>query len=1402
MAFLIDPLVSQLFEGLLHVLRSDEVRGFARQLVGGVDSELEALEKKLRMIKNLLDRAEDIQLTDGPLKEWLDDLQHWAYDAEDVLDEFSYEALRRRLKVEQQASSSNGSRFLCANFPGPLFNVKIGSKIKEINNRLEQLHQQRLLMKDLPVGTPSNVTPQRPEETSSVPPEKFVHGRDEDKAKLVEMVKSDPPCGNNFRVIAIVGMGGIGKTTIAREVYNHKEPEGFELKKNAWICVSTNFDILTISKSLLQSLKDSTSSIPSDLNGVQVELQKAVSGKKFLIVLDDVWKVKYNDWEKLTSPFKTGARGSTMIVTTRDENVAKTIRCSDTYHLPCLSNEACKSLFQEHALPTGTAAYTDQITETIYEKVLKRCSGLPLAAKTLGGLLHSKSIDTWEEILDSKIWNSSKENDALPVLKLSYLYLPPHLKRCFAYCTIFPEDYEFKEEELVLLWMAEGIVRPTDGQLDETSQYFRDLYSRSLFQKSSNYDSTYVMHDLLHNLAESVSKEFNLSSEQVIIKLSECSERIRHFSYIPYRIEGEDRFRGLEKLRSLRTFLPLFMSSSYYGEQFISAKVIFDLLPQLKKLRVLSFERYCITHLPDSIGDLMHLRYLNFSYTRINCLPESTCSLLNLQTLLLKECSCLMKLPSNLRDLTNLYHLDISGQNSLKEMPSGMKELKNLRMLSDFIVGKESSSNLEDLKSLNFLKGELCISNLENAKQTCGFILNNKRDLKVLSLEWGSQFDIPQNEGEEKDVLEMLKPYSHLEELTIRSYGGLEFSSWLSTSSSLSKLMVLNLEDCENCTSLPSQSLLSSLKVLKIINMPKLERIDMQSPFNSLEILCFQDLQKCQYWDTKGENEKVERFPKLRELSIIECPELTVELHDHLPLLEELVINVCAKLMVSFSSFPKCTVFKIDECKKVVPTSSSIDEIMSFKSESLPNIADSKYENWLSQNFNCVEKTIKWSHSLTSVKSLSITNCSISFLNTIFLPKLSDLKISDCEALKSLLKRLKQNNIERLAISYCHSLLFIARNTLPRSLKQLEISECKKLHHLEGISSTLLESLQIYSCESLTHLSSQRLLSNTLKTLVIQSCINLTTLSPRSRGVYKKLEVLAIWNCPRLRSIEEAFHSTSCLKRMFLNGLQNLDLFGIQNLTSLQNLYIRNSSMSLPIEGISTSLTSLEIIGNVEMSKTLIRWGLHKLTSLKTLQISGFEDPELIISEDQQMPRSLEDLTISTLTPFRSILDLGTLSSLKSLRIWNSNLNSIPNLGSLVSLKSFSIKECPEIKSIPDFGSHYTLEDLRVFRCPELVSVACLRNLTSLQTLWISDCPELKSVSCLRNLTSLQTLWILDCPKLKSLRSPPPLLLELRICGCPLIIKHWRRGKGKYCSKIAHIPRVRIDGEVLFNSKE
>ncbi|KAJ0034151.1 hypothetical protein Pint_26459 [Pistacia integerrima] len=173
MEFVVEPVVSELFKGLFKILESKEVQDFARNLVG-VDSELKELGEKVQMVENLLGNAEDKQLTDKRVKEWLDNLQDWAFDAEDLLDEFAYHASRRKLKAEHQASSSKVMSCLRASFPSPFH---MGSKIKDITCRLEQLQQKRSAEHEMQVvsgGTSSNVAaPQRPEETSSVPPEQL-----------------------------------------------------------------------------------------------------------------------------------------------------------------------------------------------------------------------------------------------------------------------------------------------------------------------------------------------------------------------------------------------------------------------------------------------------------------------------------------------------------------------------------------------------------------------------------------------------------------------------------------------------------------------------------------------------------------------------------------------------------------------------------------------------------------------------------------------------------------------------------------------------------------------------------------------------------------------------------------------------------------------------------------------------------------------------------------------------------------------------------------------------------------------------------------------------------------------------------------------------------------------------
>ncbi|KAL5565702.1 hypothetical protein UlMin_028866 [Ulmus minor] len=242
------------------------------------------------------------------------------------------------------------------------------------------------------------------------------------------------------------------------------------------------------------------------------KLRDALKGKKFLLVLDDVWSEDLDEWDNLKSCFQSGERGSKIIVTTRSSNVASIAASNQPLHsLPELPEEDCRRLFAKTVFSSDQDRDAHPDLQEIGQKIVEKCRGLPLSVKSMGGILHrERDPKKWESILKSSVWELLQQNskNIIPSLWLSYRYLPSEIKPCFAYCSIFPKDYQFKKEELVQLWMAEGFLKNEAGKRGITMEevgklYLEELISRSMFQSSKDCfgRDCFIMHDLVHDLA-------------------------------------------------------------------------------------------------------------------------------------------------------------------------------------------------------------------------------------------------------------------------------------------------------------------------------------------------------------------------------------------------------------------------------------------------------------------------------------------------------------------------------------------------------------------------------------------------------------------------------------------------------------------------------------------------------------------------------------------------------------------------------------------------------------------------------------------------------------------------------------------------------------------------------------
>ncbi|KAM3398873.1 putative disease resistance RPP13-like protein 1 [Capsicum galapagoense] len=1223
------------------------------------DGLLEKLEDILLCLQIVLSDAENKQASNPIVRKWLNKLQIAVDGAENLLEEVNYEALRLKVEGQHQnlAETSNQQVSDLNLSLSDDFFLNIEEKLEDTIRKLEVLEKQigRLgLQKHFDSGKKIET---RSPSTSVV--ESDVFGRQNEIERLIDRLTSKDASEKNLTVLPIVGMGGMGKTTLAQVVYNYKKvTDHFDLK--GWFCVSEAYDASRITKALLQEIGSFDLKVDDNLNQLQVKLKERLNGKRFLIVLDDMWNENYREWNDLRNIFVQGGIGSKIIVTTRKESVALMMR-AEQISMDTLSIDDSWSLFKRHAFENMDPMGHPELEE-VGKRIAAKCKGLPLALKTLAGMLRSESeVEGWRRILRSEIWDLSN-NDILPALMLSYNELPPHLKPCFSYCAIFPKDYPFRKEQVIHLWIANGFVVPRGDERiqDLGNQFFLELISRSLFERvpnpSQGNTEEFLMHDLVNDLTQ-------IASSKLCMRLEECQgshmlEQSRHMSYSMGEGGDFEKLKPLVKSEQLRTLLPIYIQHLY--EIKLSKRVLHNILPRLTSLRALSLSRYEIVELPDALFiKLKLLRFLDLSRTEIKKLPDSICALYNLETLLLSSCRYLEELPPQMEKLINLRHLDISDTSFLK-MLLHLRNLKSLQVLvgAEFLLGGPCGWRMEDLGEAHYLYGSLSILDLQNVfgrREAQKANMREKNHVEKLSLKW-SESDAD-NSQTERDILDELCPHSNIKELQISGYRGTQFPNWLADDSFLKLLVQLSLSSCKDCFSLPALGQLPCLKFLSIRDMHRITEVteefygspSSEKPFNSLEKLEFAEMPEWKQWHVLGNGE----FPALQDLSIEDCPKLMGKLPENLCSLTELIISRCLELNLE--------------------TPIQLSSLKSFRVDGSPKagVVFDEAELFTSQ--------------LEGMKQIVL------------------LEISDCNSLTSLPISILPNTLKRIRIYRCRKLKLEApvgdmiSNML---LEELRLDECDSISSPE-----LIAELWIQSCQNLTRFS----IPNGTETLFIGDCENLEILSV---ACGTQMMSLCIFNCKKLKRLPERMQELlPSLKELRLSGCPEIESFPdgglpfnlqvlqicnceklvngrkewrLQRLPSLRELIIYHNGSDEESAGgeiweLPCSIQILEI-GNLKTLSSQVLNSLTSLESLWELHLCNHHELYSLPTEGLRHLTSLQSLVISNCHKLQSLAESGFPSSLSEL----------------------IIDDCPNLHSLPVKGLPSSLSKLYIYRCPLL----------------------------------------------------------------------------------------------------
>ncbi|CAA7399995.1 unnamed protein product [Spirodela intermedia] len=629
----------------------------------GLQSALEELEEKIKEIRHFVPDAETQAFGSEYARLWLKALKEAVYDADDVLDDYAIAGGMVSVQPETLSSTS----MVRPRFSSPLsrtsqieFEHEMGMRIKSINSRLQKISKEKAELHLTPTDDHFSTTGSSFQTSSLV--------NLEIANSVVEL-----QCKKLLKLIAITGIGGIGKTTLAKVTFNDQFiAANFHMK--IWVCVSKYFNQIKILKEVIEHAGGDPRDGDCKEQLAQI-LSSLIKDKKFFLVLDDVWTTEVWD-ELLRGALQGAAVGSMVLIMTRLESVARQVGASHLHPSMRMTGFEgfyllCKMVFRDGEEQQWGAM------QDVGVKIAKRCKGIPLAIKMIGGVLRckGKNVREWEEILEDQVWSTSifpeDEENVLKALYLSYRDLPSSIKQCFLYLSLFPEDYAFARPSVVQYWAAEGFLKP-EGTLTMEQigdKFFDELTGRGLLQPelSAIEGALCKMHDIVRSLCQYLAEGECLFGGMP--RLKGRSGKLRRLSMVDCDFPID-----LHLLKREQRLRKLLICRNPYGGMVLRQ----DVIEALGYLRVLDISE----EQPHFITKLRHLRYLNVSGTPIGALPDSIGDMKSLEFLLLMNCENVTSLPDGITQLRNLRCLRMNERTNIDQMPR-----ESADCISEFFMG-------------------------------------------------------------------------------------------------------------------------------------------------------------------------------------------------------------------------------------------------------------------------------------------------------------------------------------------------------------------------------------------------------------------------------------------------------------------------------------------------------------------------------------------------------------------------------------------------------------------------------------------------------------------------------------------------------------------------------------------